>query len=447
MPLPPDTAAAAADDAADPARRLPAAADLVRQMLRQHPFKGRRIVAALPRDVVHTKNLRLPPMPPEELPAVVRFEARNVFPFPTDQARVHHLAAGEVRQGTEVRQEVILMAARNDDVNAVVEHLHRAGAVLESLDVEPCALYRSVERFIRRKEDENDVNVLVDVGVARSQVVIGRGHDISFIKPIDIGGQHFHEAVARKLGITPDEARALRRRLVESGEPAAAATAAPGLSRVEDRRDPVRQAVFDATRAPMEELGREIALCLRYYSVTFRGHRPTRLRLLGGEACDPQLQTLLNSALVIPVEVGRPLYSIDTSRMKPADRQGPMCEWALALGLALRMTRDYYGPRDGKPRDPFAPATDAVADPAAIATHTPATPAAGGAEIVDLTTALRQADAVASEHEAIAAADAPSPPISTGTALMTALAGAPAVTDRTRRPHPAAAGRKEPTRA
>src|SRR5213075_3137969 len=114
------------------------------------------------------------------------------------------------------------------------------------------------------------------------------------------------------------------------------------------RRDPVRQAVFDATRSPMEELGREISLCLRYYSVTFRGFRPTKLRLVGGEACDPQLQTLLNSALVIPVEVGKPLYSVNTSRMKPTDRRGAMCEWALALGLALRTAGSHYGPRDGK---------------------------------------------------------------------------------------------------
>lgn len=390
MPLPPEAKA-------DPTRRLPCAADLIRQMLRLHPFRGRRIVAALPRDIVTAKNLRLPPIPASEVAAVVKFEARNVFPFDVEQARVHYLAAGEVRQGTELRQEVIVMAARNDDVNAVVEHLHRSGAILESLDTEPCALYRSVERFIRRKEDENDVHVLVDVGARRSQVVIGRGHDISFIKPIDIGGFHFHEAVARKLGIPVDEAEALRRRLVEAGD-----TTDPAA-----RRDPVRQAVFDATRAPMEELGREISLCLRYYSVTFRGQRPTRLRLVGGEACDPQLQGLLNGCLVIPVEVARPLYSVNISRMKPADRQGAMCEWALALGLSLRTTKDHYGPRDGKPRDSAA---IIVQTPSGTVNATSITKAAPepipSAVVVDLATALRQADAAALEHEAVAAANA-----------------------------------------
>jgi type IV pilus assembly protein PilM len=373
MPLPPEAKT-------QPELRVALASDLIKRMLHEHPFKGRQIVASLPREIVQMKNLRLPQMPAAELPAVVRFEARNVFPFDTDQAKVHFLSAGEVRQGAEVRQEIILLAAKNDDVNNVVEQFHRAGTIIESLDIEACAVYRSLERFVRRKEDENDVNVLVDVGVKRTQMVIGRGHDISFIKPIEIGGFHFHDAVSRKLGITLEEAEALRRRLVEAGEPADAAA----------RRDPVRQAVFDATRAPMEELGREISLCLRYFSVTFRGHRPTKLRLIGGEACDPQLQTLLNSALVIPVEIGKPLFSVNTSKMKPADRRGSMCEWALALGLCLRTTQTHFGPRDGRPRDP-----------ASLGGGTGTT--AGGAEVVDLSAAVR---ATAESSEALSAASA-----------------------------------------
>ncbi len=395
MPLP-------AEVKDQPELRIAVASDLIRQMLRQHPFRGRKVVAALPREIVHMKNLRLPQMPMTELPAVVQFEARNVFPFDTEQAKVHSLLAGEIRQGTEVRQEVILLAAKNDDVSALIEHLHHAGAIIESLDVEPCALYRSVERFIRRREDEGDVNVIVDVGVRRSQVVIGRGREISFIKPIDIGGWHFHDSVSKKLGITLEEAEALRRRLIEAGEPADPAA----------RRDPVRQAVFDATRVPMEELGREISLCLRYYSVTFRGQRPTRLRLVGGEASDPQLQTLLNSALVIPVEVGRPLYSVNTSKMKPTDRRGAMCEWALALGLALKTTTSHYGPRDGKARDPAGFDKDPLNLNPGVTSS--------GAEVVDMTKAIRDAEqagvrgdsirAGASERQAAVAGNARTEP-------------------------------------
>src|SRR5690606_11827152 len=137
------------------------------------------------------------------------------------------------------------------------------------------------------------------------------GREINLIKPINIGGRHLHDAVSAKLGITVDEARALRRRFESQDS--------------EQPKDPVRQAVFDATRGVVEELGREIALCLRYYTVTFRGHRPSSVRVVGGEACDTPLIQQLASGLPIPVESWRPLASVDTKRMKSADRRGGMC--------------------------------------------------------------------------------------------------------------------------
>jgi type IV pilus assembly protein PilM len=332
----------------DPHLRMPLAVEMMRRMFREHGFHGRRVVASLPREIVHVKNLRLPLIPGHELEAAVQYEAKNIFSFDTSEAQVRHLQAGEVRQGTDVRQEVIVLAVRHEDVDNYVEQLHRGGAIVESLDIESCALYRSVERFIRRREDEQEVHVIVDVGTRRSQVVIGKGRDISFLKSIDIGAQHLAEAIRQKLDISEEEVASIRQKLsevsVEAGEAASAG------------RDPVRQAVFDATRSIMEDLGREIGLCLRYYSVTFRGQRPTRVKLAGGEGRNPHLQAVLNAALTIPVETARPLYSVDTSRMSAADRRGPMCEWTLALGLGLRLTPGPFAPRDGKPREDLSPA-------------------------------------------------------------------------------------------
>jgi type IV pilus assembly protein PilM len=319
--------------------RMPVAVDLIRQMFRQNSFSGRRIIAPLPREIVHVKNLRLPNMPAAELQSAIEFEARSIFPFDTEQAQVRFIHAGEVRQGADAKQEVVVLAARNDDVDNYLEQLNRCGAVVESLDWEPAAIYRGVERFIRRREDEHEVHVLIDIGLRASQVIIGKGRDISFFKPIDIGGQKFNEAVSRKLGISMDEAVALRRRLGESAQEEAA------------KKDPVRQAVFDATRSIMEELSRETSLCLRYYSVTFRGQRPNRVRLIGGEANDPQLLSILNGTLPIPCEVGKLMQNVDLSNLKPAERRGSLSEWSVAMGLSLKLTTGHFGGRDGTSRE------------------------------------------------------------------------------------------------
>ncbi len=325
----------------NPQRRAIVSAQIIQRMLAQQPFVGRRVVATLPREIVHVKNLRLPVMPLGEIEAAVQKESAGLFQFDLSEAAVQFLSAGEVRQGTQTQQEIIVLAVKRAQIDQYLEQLEKCGVVVASLDTEITGLFRAFERFIRRVEDQQEVQMLVDIGAQRTQVIISRGRNVSFYKVLEIGGLHLLDAVGRKLGITLEEAKALRQRLLESGQ----GGAADGKS-----RDPVRQAVFDATRSVAEELGRELAMCLRYYSVAFRGHRPSRMRLVGGEAADPQLHAIFKSSLSVAVEAARPLFSVDCTQMRASDRNGAMSIWALAMGLGLRFTNDYFAPKDGRAR-------------------------------------------------------------------------------------------------
>jgi type IV pilus assembly protein PilM len=345
---------------------LAAAADVVRQLLRWHPFRGCRAVAMLPGEFVCVRTLRLPPVPATHLAAAVRAEAAAVLPFNPAEARMQFLPVGEVHHAGQTHREVILLAARSADIERFMSALSQSGLELDELDAEPCALYRTVERFVRRKDDLLDVHALLEVGHDRSQVVIGRGREIHFIKPIEIGGRHFEHAVSRKLGVTPDEARALRRRVTCS--------AADGAATPESR-DPVREAANGATRAVMEDLAGRVALCLRYHAVTFRGQRPAKVKILGSGAADQDLLAILSRALPLPAELGRPLHSVNTSRMHALDNGGASAAWAAAFGLALKCVDRTFGPRDGKPREPQTADVDGEADgPAADSVATIAAP-------------------------------------------------------------------------
>jgi Tfp pilus assembly PilM family ATPase len=201
---------------------------------------------------------------------------------------------------------------------------------------------------------------------------------MTFFKTIEIGGRALNEAVARKLEISPDEARDLRRRVALEAAAAGQPPASPAEPGGTCANGAVRQAVFDATRGLIDELAREVALCLRYHSVTFRGHRPAKVRLIGGEAVDPLVLSILGGALPIAVEPFRPLYSVDTARMPAAERRGRLSEWTVALGLGLKLTRDYFGARDGRQRTEPAPAS-ALASVEAMDAPRGATAAAGDA--------------------------------------------------------------------
>jgi type IV pilus assembly protein PilM len=305
-------------------KRVAYAIGQLRELMRDSDFRGRQVVAVLPREYVQVKTIRLPVLPDVEMQSAIQLEARNLFTADPETLVTRFIPAGEVRQGTESRMEVIVLAVETRLINSLLDQYHAAGLVVDSLDFETCSVYRGIERFVRRKEDENEVNVLVDIGSRQSQVIIGRGRDITFTKSIDIGGRMLSECVSRKLSLSLDEACSLRRRIA-SLDP--------------EDKDPVRQAVMDATRNALSDLAREVSLCLRYYSVTFRGQRPAKVRLLGGEARDPNLQQTMAASLTVPIELYHPCYGIESSAAAAIAPDEAMSEWSVAFGAALRRVK------------------------------------------------------------------------------------------------------------
>ena len=317
----------------------------------QGQFRGREIVLSMPRELVQVKTVRLPSMPMDDLIQAAEIEAQALFGVDDRNAIVRAIPAGEVRHGNETRQEIIALCVRNGDVDTLVEAWHRTGFRPIGIDFEPAAIYRSVERFVRRRDDEAEVNVIVDVGSRRTMVVIGRGREMNFLKSFEIGGGMLTHAVARKLGIGIADAETLRLRLADTHDQARAIGT-----------DPVRQAVIDAIRPICEEAAREVALCLRYYSVNFRGQRPSRVRIVGGESADPTVMQLLANALPVPVEAGKPILNADCSLMKAADRTDAMGEWTHAFGLALKPTKGNFADRSGTSRAARPPTSDRVTE-------------------------------------------------------------------------------------
>ena len=147
-------------------------------------------------------------------------------------------------------------------------------------------------RQYRRKDDKGQRVAFVRMGSSNTGVVIAQGLDVFFVKYIDVGGDHLDDAVAAHFKITPDEAAALRR---------------PPGDRRTDRQDPeVVNSVVEATRPLIEKLANELALCIRYHSVTFRGQAIRRLVLGGSEAVAGLAETLA-SRLNIECDLGDPL--------------------------------------------------------------------------------------------------------------------------------------------
>lgn len=291
----------------------------IKEALSQNNFVGRSVVVGLPADAVEYKNLRVPAVSTEQLPTVIEQEASQRHYFEPSVQQWRYLVAGDVEQGDERRKEVLLVAA---DCNVIEQYLK----ILDDNHLEPAAMTVSAEALARCFDEgaqetqdnhvrSNTARVIVDMGASGARVLILSGQRIAFLKTIQIGGRRLDEEAARQLNVSQAEARRMR----HGGE-------TPG-------------AVIDAIRDLAQDAARELQLCLRYYSVTFRGRKPESVQFVGGESRDASLATLLSQGAGVMVQPVSPLARIDLSRLTDKQIKASMTAapgaWAVAAGLSM----------------------------------------------------------------------------------------------------------------
>lgn len=303
--------------ARDDAEHLTHVAAALRKALDSGKFLGRRCVSSLTPVQVHARSVRLPQMPDGDLAQAVTWEAKERFAFDLSDGALAWYRAGEVRRGTEVRDEVLLFAAPSDTLRQHVNMLTSVGLKPDAIDLQPSAMVRAMVRA----EGRVGVTALIDIGHAGTQLIIAVGGEIVFFKYIEIGAARINAAVAGKLGVGEAEAAQIRASLVRAaGDPSAEA---PHL----------QQAVVDAVRPLLEELGKELDMCIRYYVVTFRGTRPDAIRVVGGQAHCPQVLAALSGTLGVPVEPCAALRGV--ASLTEITRPDRSVDWAVATGLTL----------------------------------------------------------------------------------------------------------------
>ena len=321
----------------------------IKQMLTDGNFRGKKVISCLPSDRLKITSLRLAETESESIEQALRKEVTQRFGLDPDKDAVSYVLVGDVRQGDEIKSELILFAADNEAIKEHINLIEEAGLRPVAIDLVPSALFRNFERSLQRQEDRERTAVFVDVGSRFTTVVFGHGREISFVKQISIGGDNFNREIATKLGIGINEAQRLRgklrmerttnaeRGLWSSGQGSAGDESLVDNNALGNLDASTRQVMVDAISVVAEQLAREISLCFRYYTVTFRGKRVERAVFSGGEAYENILINILKRQLAVEIEIAQPLRGFDLMNLNFGnDRRGLLCEWAIAVGLGLK---------------------------------------------------------------------------------------------------------------
>jgi len=308
--------------------RLGRIGEVIREHVESGRFKSRHCVIGVGGGALRVRSVRQPRMPRAEADKALQIEAADRLGVSdADAAQIGWIRAGDVRHGEEIREEVIVVGCERAYVERLVETVTEAG--LRPVAVEPsfCAVARAIGREHRPEFNPDVVRLVIEVGAAASTVTVVRGADVTFYKRLEIGGRDFNTLAAERLGLEPETIVDLRRQRIAAGADAA----------LEPPPKKIDRAIFDAVRPLVHELAEEVALCLRYYTVTFCGARPTVALVIGEEAGEPGLVETLAGAMNIEGAIGRPLEGIEPG---PLERLAPttasQAEWGGVLGVAMR---------------------------------------------------------------------------------------------------------------
>ncbi|HCD35320.1 MAG TPA: hypothetical protein DER01_23160 [Phycisphaerales bacterium] len=307
------------------ATRDKAVVQAIQDAMADGSFKGNTVVTSLPAQHIIYKNIRIPAMPPNEIRAAVAWEASDRLHLSLDDIELQYLNVGEVRQGDENKQEIILLAVKKKQIDQHIALLAQCNLVPTAVEAAPSALARWANYHQDPQKPEEAV-VVLDLGYASSKILICRHGRVLFYKQIDAAGRQINEYLATKLNLGVediDEAQIniIKRNVEKQSEEAQQSKENVGEPTIE-------RVLVEAQRQIASELTREINLCMRYYSVTFRGHRPERAWVTGGLNRDSSFLRMIQESSGLKLDAPPTL-----TNQKSSDNE------ALACGLAMRLNQ------------------------------------------------------------------------------------------------------------
>lgn len=301
--------------------------DAIRKGISKGHFRGREVLSTLPNNQLKITNIRLNSLEKNDERDMLVSESEKRFGTNISSESFGYVRAGAVNKGEEMVNEYIIFASSDEVIKEHIAMIEHSGLTLCGIEPIPCALFRSFLRLKRRGDDKEQTSLTIDIGEFYTTVIFGNNSEINFVKQIPIGVVNIDKEVAERLDISIGEAGIIRKGITKHNKLAESCDIDVSANKI----------VADAARLVAEKIAREISLCIRYYTVTFRGRRADVAFVSGDGAYEDIIVNVLQRNLSVGVEKVHPFSGMDFSDSYfDGDKRGLNCEWSVAAGLGLK---------------------------------------------------------------------------------------------------------------
>jgi type IV pilus assembly protein PilM len=289
--------------------------DVIRNLCVNHGVNADNVVTGVSGHSVIIKNIVLPRMSREELEESIDWHAEEHIPYDLADVSLDYQVTAESSEATHV----LIAACKRERIDSIRQAIQLSGRQPVVIDVDTFALQNCYEA--NYNPSDSDVVTLLNIGASTMNVNIVKGTRSLFTRDINIGGSQFTDVLQRSLGLSQQQAEAVKR---GSGS-------APNAD--EKAIEPLMSNVT-------EMVANEIQKTFDFYRATSEDNHTVVQKILisGGGSKLLGLAQELSARLSLPVEVLNPFRNIrvDNRKFDQGYINEIMPEMAVAVGLAIR---------------------------------------------------------------------------------------------------------------
>jgi type IV pilus assembly protein PilM len=172
----------------------------LRELFAEHKL-GKRVRLGVANQRIVMRTIDLPPITDsKEVASAVRFQAQEHIPMPLDQAVLQHQTLGTVETLDGPRTRVVLVAARRDMIDRLLESAAQAGLRPQGIDLSAFALIRALHR-----PGVASTVAYVSIG-GITNLAVANGTTCVFTRTIANGTESFAGELAERRALTLEHA-------------------------------------------------------------------------------------------------------------------------------------------------------------------------------------------------------------------------------------------------
>ncbi len=181
--------------------------DTIGRLLAENNIKNRDVNTSVSGHSVIIKKIEVAYMTDDELAERIQWEADQHIPFDITDVNLDYSVVS--RDPSAGVMQVLLVACKRDKIAQYTTVISQAGRNAVVIDVDAFALQNAYE--VNYQPMPTATVVLLNIGASVTNINIVRGSNSVFVRDISAGGNQYTDLLQKELGLTFEQAEALKR--------------------------------------------------------------------------------------------------------------------------------------------------------------------------------------------------------------------------------------------